>query len=131
YITEGQNLKLKGEWVIHPQFGNQFKVEICEEIVPDTVAGIERYLSSGIISGIGPVTAKKIVKKFGEETLNILDNNIERLTEIEGIGKKKIEIIYDSYIKQNEVRNIMMFFQNYGVTPNQCMKVYKRFGENS
>ncbi|HBJ2609993.1 ATP-dependent RecD-like DNA helicase [Clostridium botulinum] len=131
YITEGQNLKLKGEWVIHPQFGNQFKVEVCEEIVPDTVAGIERYLSSGIISGIGPVTAKKIVKKFGEETLNILDSNIERLTEIEGIGKKKIEVIYDSYIKQNEVRNIMMFFQNYGVTPNQCMKVYKRFGENS
>ncbi len=62
YITEGQNLKLKGEWVIHPQFGNQFKVEICEEIVPDTVAGIERYLSSGIISGIGPVTAKKLWK---------------------------------------------------------------------
>ncbi|WP_251861548.1 ATP-dependent RecD-like DNA helicase [Clostridium sp. Marseille-Q2269] len=131
YIAEGQNLKLKGQWVIHPQFGNQFKVEICEEVVPNTIVGIERYLSSGIISGIGPVTAKKIVKKFGEETLNILDNNIERLTEIEGIGKKKIDTIYESYIKQNEVRNIMMFFQNYGVTPNQCMKVYKRFGENS
>ncbi len=131
YITEGQNLKLKGNWVIHPQFGNQFKVEICEEVVPNTIAGIERYLSSGIISGIGSVTAKKIVEKFGEETLDVLDNHIERLTEIEGIGKKKIETIYESYIKQNEVRNIMMFFQNYGVTPNQCMKVYKRFGENS
>ncbi len=63
YITEGQNLKLKGKWVIHPQFGNQFKVEICEEVVPNTIAGIERYLSSGIISGIGPVTAKKNCKK--------------------------------------------------------------------
>ena len=129
--TEGQNLKLLGEWVLHPQFGQQFKVQECEEIVPSSIVGIERYLSSGVISGIGPVTAKKIVEKFGEKTLNILDNNIERLKEIEGIGAKKITLIYESYSKQNEVRNIMIFLQTYGVTPNQCVKIHKRYGADS
>ncbi|NMM61530.1 ATP-dependent RecD-like DNA helicase [Clostridium sp. P21] len=131
YIIEGQNLKLIGEWVLHPQFGQQFKVSGCEEVIPSSVVGIERYLSSGIISGIGPVTAKKIVEKFGEQTLDILDNHIERLKEIEGIGAKKIALIDDSYSKQNEVRNIMVFLQTYGVTPNQCVKIHKRFGSNS
>lgn len=131
FITEGQNLKLIGEWVLHPQFGQQFKVSGCEEIVPNSIVGIERYLSSGIISGIGPVTAKKIVEKFGEQTLDILDNHIERLKEIEGIGAKKIALIDDSYSKQNEIRNIMVFLQTYGVTPNQCVKIHKRFGTES
>jgi exodeoxyribonuclease V alpha subunit len=131
YITEGQHLKLQGQWVMHPQFGQQFKVESSEEVLPNTILGIERYLSSGIIMGIGPVTAKKIVQKFGEATLNILDNNIDRLKEIEGIGEKKIEIIYESYSKQREVKNIMVFLQTYGVTPNQCLKIYKRFGADS
>lgn len=131
YIAEGQNLKVVGEWVLHPQFGQQLKVESCEEIVPSTTVGIERYLASGVISGIGPVTAKKIVEKFGEKTLEILDNNIERLKEIEGIGAKKIALIYESYSTQNEVRNIMVFLQTYGVTPNQCVKIHKRFGSES
>jgi exodeoxyribonuclease V alpha subunit len=131
YITEGQSLKLRGQWVVHPQFGQQFKVESCEELLPSTITGIEKYLSSGVIVGIGPVTAKKIVEKFGEKTMEILDNDIERLREIEGIGDKKIEIIYESYSKQREVKNIMVFLQTYGVTPNQCMKIYKRFGSES
>lgn len=128
YITEGQKLKLTGEWVKHPQFGQQFKVESCEELLPTSTAGIEKYLASGIIAGIGPVTAKKIVEKFGEETLDVLENHIERLREIEGIGEKKIQTIFDSYIKQREVKNIMIFLQNYGVSPNQCLKIYKRYG---
>lgn len=131
YIIEGQNLKLFGEWVTHPQFGNQFKVNKAEEIMPNTLLGIERYLSSGVILGIGPVTAKKIVEKFGDKTFDILDNDIERLKEIEGVGDKKIEIIYESYCKQREVKNIMVFLQTYGVTPNQCVKIYKRFGAES
>lgn len=131
YITEGQSLRLSGQWVIHPQFGQQFKVENCEEILPSTVAGIEKYLASGVILGIGPVTAKKIVEKFGEKTFDILDNDIEQLKNIEGIGDKKIEIIYESYCKQREVKNIMVFLQTYGVTPNQCLKIYKRFGSES
>ncbi len=128
YITEGQNLKVRGQWVIHPQFGKQLKVESCEEVIPESIAGIERYLASGVITGIGPVTAKKIVERFGEKTFEIIENDIERLKEIEGIGDKKIEIIYESYFKQREVKSIMVFLQAYGVTPNQCMKIYKRFG---
>ncbi|NSJ92549.1 AAA family ATPase, partial [Coprococcus sp. MSK.21.13] len=131
YISEGQNLKLYGEWVIHPQFGRQFKVESCEEIIPDTKKGIERYLSSGIIPGIGPVTAKKIVQKFGLKTFHILENDIERLKEIEGIGDKKIGIIQESYEDQKEVRNIMMFFQEYGISINHCLKIYNKFKSES
>lgn len=131
YIIEGQNLEVSGEWVVHPEFGHQFKVKLFKEIIPDTLVGIEKYLSSGIISGIGPVTAKKIVEKFGKDTLHILDNNIERLKEIEGIGSKKISLIEKSYCKQYEIRNIMIFMQTYGVTPNQCVKIYKKLGANS
>lgn len=131
FILEGQSLKIQGEWVTHPQFGKQLKVISCEEIIPDSKIGIERYLSSGVISGIGPVTAKKIVDKFGDKTLEILDNNIERLSEIEGIGSKKIELIYESYAKQREIRNIMVFLQTYGVTPNQCVKIYNKYSSQS
>jgi exodeoxyribonuclease V alpha subunit len=131
YINIGINLKLQGEWVIHPQFGQQFKVDFSEEIMPDTAAGIEKYLSSGFIKGIGPSTAKKIVDKFGVETFQVLDNNIERLMEIEGIGEKKIGIIYESYMKEREIKNIMIFLQTYGITPNQCLKIYKRFGKDA
>ena len=88
YITEGQNLKLQGQWVIHPQFGKQLKVESCEELIPESTAGIERYLSSGVITGIGPVTAKNRWKARWK-TFEIIENDIERLKEIEGIGDKK------------------------------------------
>lgn len=131
YIGEGQNLKLTGDWVNHPQFGKQFKIIHCDEIIPSSIIGIEKYLSSGVIQGIGPVTAKKIVQRFGEDTMNILDNEIERLKEIDGVGQKKIELIFESYSKQREVKNIMIFLQTYGVTPSQCVKIYKKYGADS
>lgn len=131
YIGEGQNLKLMGEWVTHAQFGKQFKITHCEEVIPSSISGIEKYLASGVIQGIGPITAKKIVQRFGEDTMNILDNEIERLKEIDGVGAKKIELICESYSKQREVKNIMIFLQNYGVTPNQCVKIYKKYGGQS
>jgi exodeoxyribonuclease V alpha subunit len=131
YIQEGINLKLIGEWFLHPKFGQQFKVQSCEEIVPNSIDGIKKYLSSGIISGIGPVTAKKIVDFFGEKTLEILDNNIERLTEIEGIGEKKAGKIAESYLNGREIQNIMIFFQTYGLTPSQCVKVHNKYGKDA
>ncbi|EPB8177431.1 ATP-dependent RecD-like DNA helicase [Clostridium perfringens] len=131
HVKEGQNLKITGSWVNHSQFGKQFKVEECEEILPTSKDGIEKYLSSGIIHGIGPVTAKKIVNKFGEDTLNILDNNIERLKEIEGIGKKKLETIIESYREQRELKNITIFLQTHGLSVNQCLKIYKKYGASS
>ena len=131
HVKEGQNLKITGSWVNHSQFGKQFKVEECEEILPTSKDGIEKYLSSGIIQGIGPVTAKKIVNKFGEDTLNILDNNIERLKEIEGIGKKKLETIIESYREKRELKNITIFLQTHGLSVNQCLKIYKKYGASS
>lgn len=131
YISENQDLQLKGEWILNPKFGRQFKVMECEEIIPSTAKDIEKYLASGLIYGIGPVTAKKIVGRFGDKSLEILDDNIERLKEIEGIGAKKLDIIMESYKGQRELKNIIMFFQAHNVTPSQCMKIYKRFSTNS
>lgn len=128
HIKEGQNLNLKGTWAAHAQFGRQFKIEEVEEILPTSKDGIERYLSSGVIHGIGPVTAKKIISKFGDKTLEILDNDINRLKEVEGIGKKKLQIIIDSYSEQKELKNISLFFQEHGISMNQTLKIYKKYG---
>ncbi|MBU3136580.1 ATP-dependent RecD-like DNA helicase [Clostridium gasigenes] len=131
FLKESQHVKLKGQWMLHKQFGRQFKVEECEEVLPDSIEGIVKYLSTGVVHGIGPVTAKKIVAAFGDKTLDIMDNHIERLKEIEGIGEKKFEIIYESYIEQKDLKDIMIHFQGHGMTPNQCIKIYKKFGPMS
>lgn len=131
FIKEGQNVKLTGYWTVHKQFGNQFNIQDYEELLPNTLDGIEKYLSAGIIHGIGPVTAKKIIEKFGEETLDIMENHIERLMEIEGIGEKKFQIIYESYIEQQGLKDIILYFHKHGVTNNQCLKIYKKFGPNA
>lgn len=131
YIDEGQNIKVEGEWTFHKTFGNQLKVEKYEEILPSSKEAIEKYLSSGVITGIGPVTAKKIIEKFGEKALEVLESETERLTEIDGLGKKRIEMIKSSFSSQTHVRNIMIFLQSYGVTPNQCLKIYQYYKESS
>lgn len=130
-IKEGQQINFKGSWINHKQFGRQFNVEEYHELLPSSAKEIERYLSTGIIHGIGPVTAKKIVNKFGDKTLEILDNNIERLKEVDGIGEKKFSIIYDSYLESKDLKDIIMFFQKHGMTINQCLKIYKKFGPDS
>lgn len=130
-IKEGQQINFKGSWINHKQFGRQFNVEEYHELLPSSAKEIERYLSTGIIHGIGPVTAKKIVNKFGDKTLEILDNNIERLKEVDGIGEKKFSIIYDSYLESKDLKDIIMFFQKHGMTINQCLKIYKKFGSDS
>ena len=128
FLKEGQHVKLKGQWVLHKQFGRQFNIDEYEEVLPDSIDGIKKYLSTGIIHGIGPITAKKIVDRFKEETLDILENHIERLQEIEGIGEKKFRIIYESYIEQKDLKDIIIYFQGHGMTTNQCIKIYKKFG---
>ena len=131
FISEGQHVKLTGEWKIHQKFGAQFNVKELEEILPTSIEEIEKYLSSGIIRGIGPVTAKKIINYFGEDTLNILDNEIERLREIEGIGEKKFNIIYKSYEEQHYLKNIVLYFPQYGISYNQCLKICTKLGVNA
>jgi exodeoxyribonuclease V alpha subunit len=131
FMKEGQNVKLTGYWTMHKQFGNQFNIQEYEELLPNSLDGIEKYLSAGIIHGIGPVTAKKIIEQFGEQTLEIMENHIERLMEIEGIGEKKFQIIYESYIEQQGLKDIILYFHKHGVTNNQCVKIYKKFGPNA
>lgn len=128
YLSEGQHVKLTGQWQNHKQFGKQFGIKECEEIIPNTKDGIEKYLASGVIRGIGPVTAKKIVSYFGDKALDILDNNIEKLKEVDGIGEKKYNIICESYVEQRDLKNIMLFFQKFGISVGQCIKIYKKFG---
>ncbi|MEG0308641.1 MAG: ATP-dependent RecD-like DNA helicase [Clostridium sp.] len=130
HINEAQEYSIQGEWTVHPKFGKQLKIDTITEIIPTTTKGIEKYLSSGVIEGIGKVTAKKIVDFFGDETIKVLDNKIQRLEEIPGIGKKRIDTITKSYLQQRVTKDIIMFFQGYGITVSKAMKIYKKFGDN-
>ena len=100
----GEVLNLKGEWINHPKFGEQFKVTEYKTTVPATVFGIKKYLGSGLIKGLGPVIASRIVKIFGEKTLDIIENHIEKLAMVEGIGKKRIAMIQNAWNEQKEIR---------------------------
>ncbi|MEG0332781.1 MAG: ATP-dependent RecD-like DNA helicase [Clostridium sp.] len=131
YLSEGQRVRLKGEWTYHKSFGKQIKVESFEEVLPTTSEGIEKYLASGLINGIGPVTAKKIMKAFGDKALDIIENTPERLTEVEGIGSKKAQRISESLKDQREVKEIMIFLQGHGITPSHGVKIYKKYGVSS
>ena len=131
FLKESQHIKITGQWTEHRTFGKQFAISQCEEIVPTTIEGIKQYLSSGIIRGIGPVTAKKIINHFGEDTIKILDENIEKLKEVDGIGEKKFNIIKESYLEHNELKDIMIYFQGFGISQGQCLKIYKTFGKDA
>jgi exodeoxyribonuclease V alpha subunit len=127
----GETLRLRGQWSRHPKYGEQFKVESYESLLPATVKGIERYLGSGMIKGIGPVMAKRLVSKFKEETLNTIDGNAERLHEVSGIGEKRVEMITRAWEEQREVRDVMVFLQGSGVSPIYAAKIYKQYGNDS
>jgi exodeoxyribonuclease V alpha subunit len=129
--TPGEILSLKGEWGNHPKYGEQFKITYCESAAPATVHGIEKYLGSGLVKGIGPVMAKRIVKRFKEETLSIIEEDIERLTAIEGIGPKRIAMIKKAWDEQKEIRTIMIFLQDHGVGPGYSARIYKSYGNAS
>ena len=131
FVIEGQKVKITGEWIIHPVFGQQIKAESCEEIIPSTVNGIEKYLASGLITGIGPGLAKRIVEKFGADSLDIIEMNPEKLTEVDGIGEKKADVIAQSFEEQKELRKVMVSFQNFGISTAFGMKIYKKYGEDS
>ena len=130
-INIGETLRAEGEWVYHPSYGEQLEISRVSIVVPSTVNGIEKYLSSGLIPYIGPKTAKKIVEKFGLDTLDIIQFNPERLKEIEGIGEKKLKKIVEAFREQGEIREIMIFLQQYGITPNYAMKTYKEYGKET
>lgn len=131
FINLGETLKVEGEWIYHPRYGEQLKISTVSMVVPSTINGIERYLSSGLIPYIGPKTARKIVERFGLDTMDIIQYNPEKLKEIEGIGDKKLEKIVTAYREQGEIRDIMIFLQQYGISPNHGMRIYKKYGKDT
>ncbi len=131
FLNIGETIKAYGKWVQHPDYGNQFKVETYAAVTPATVNGIEKYLASGLIPGIGPHTAKKLVEKFGLDTLDVMQYNPDRLIEVEGIGQKKAEKISEAFQEQKELKDIMMFLEQYGIGAAYAVRIYKTYGGNT
>ena len=130
-VVVGSVLNLQGFWNNDGKYGLQFTVQSFEEILPATVYGIEKYLGSGLIKGIGPIFAKKIVNTFGMDTLEIIESDAGRLLEIRGIGKVRFERVKKSWLEQKEIKNIMIFLQSYGVSTSHATKIFKTYGTDS
>ena len=130
-LSVGESIEVEGKWVNHKTYGSQFEVNSFMPITPSSLEGIYVYLSSGIIHGIGEKMAKRIVDKFGVDTLDIIQNTPERLTEVEGIGMKKVKQIQESYEENRELRNIIIQLSPYGITPNYCLRIYKKYKEKA
>lgn len=130
-ISAGEKVVLTGNWTIHANFGRQFSIERFERYMPETSAQFLKYLSSGAIKGIGPVTARHIVERFGDNTFNVIENEPERLTFIKGISKDKAEKISAEFKKQFAVRTVILGLEKYGLTPSECIKIFKKLGVNA
>ncbi len=130
-IQPGQTLKLVGFWRDHPKEGPQFQVTQYQETKPATLTGIEKYLGSGLIKGVGPVTAKRIVAHFGLETLDIIETQIDRLIEVPGIAKKRVKMIQTAWETQRAIKEVMIFLQDHGVSTTYAVKIYKQYGDKA
>jgi exodeoxyribonuclease V alpha subunit len=129
--TPGEVIKMRGEWVNNPKYGEQFKVVHYKSLVPASVKGIQKYLGSGLIKGIGPVMAKRIVKEFGQNTLEVIEHDIKKLTAVDGIGEKRIDMIKSAWAEQKEVREVMVFLQSHGVSSGYATKIFKQYRDQS
>ena len=129
--TPGEILKMKGEWTQHPRFGDQFKIWQYKTTIPATVYGIKKYLGSGLIKGIGPKMADRIVNYFGKDTLEIIEKKSQHLSQVSGIGKKRIAMIQVAWEEQKEIREVMLFLQTHGVSSGYATKIFKQYGNNS
>ena len=127
----GEIIRMKGEWSNHPKYGEQFKIVQYKTTVPASVYGIEKYLGSGLIKGIGPIMAKRIVKRFGKKTLEVIEEDIERLADVDGIGEKRIGMIERAWDEQKEIREVMLFLQTHGVSSGYATKIFKHYGDRS
>lgn len=127
----GSVLSLEGFWKIDSKYGRQFSAEKWEETLPATVYGIEKYLGSGLIKGVGPKFAKRIVQKFGKDTLDVIEEQPDLLIEVEGIGRVRVERIKNSWQEQKEIKNIMLFLQGHEVSTSHATKIFKTYGRES
>ena len=130
-LAPGEQVLLSGSWTAHPQYGKQWKATACEIRKPTTLLGIERYLGSGLIRGVGPSTARLLVQEFGKNTLDVLSEHPERLTEVPGIGRKRAAQLAESFREQYAAREAMVFLQSYGVSPSLAVKISKAYGADA
>ncbi|MCI0551225.1 MAG: ATP-dependent RecD-like DNA helicase [Anaerolineae bacterium] len=128
-VSLGEHLRLQGQWDNHPKHGPQFKAEVCEQTLPATVAGIEGYLGSGMIKGIGPRLAERIVARFKEDTFNVIESTPQHLLEVPGIGTDRMQRITVAWEEQKQVKEIMVFLHGHGVSTNLAVKIYKTYGD--
>jgi len=126
-LNPGELVTLSGLWVMHPKFGKQFEAKKCTALVPTSILGLKKYLGSGLIKGIGPVFAEKLVKQFGESVLEVIENEPHRLSTIPGVGPKRIESIKLAWVEQKEISHIMVFLQDKGISTTYATKIYKRY----
>ena len=130
-VHPGARLKVEGHWKTHPKYGEQFEIVRYTEELPATVEGIKRYLGSGLIKGIGPKMAHRIAERFGPYTLEVIEKNIQRLNEVEGIGTKRVEMIAKAWEAQKQIKEIMIFLQGHQVSTTLAIKIYKTYGDNA
>ena len=128
-VHVGASVEMRGEWTHHPKFGRQFKVADYRTVLPATAAGIEKYLGSGLIKGVGPVTAKRIVRHFGADALRIIDEEPDRLLEVLGVGRKRVAMIKKAWAEQKQIKEVMIFLQSHGVSTGLAVKIYKHYGD--
>ena len=130
-ISSGESLHLTGRWVNHPKHGLQFKVDVCEQTIPASLEGIRRYLGSGLIKGIGPQLAERIVEHLGEDTLEVIEQHPERLRQVPDIGPKRAGMIAEAWEEQKQVKGIMLFLHGHAISTNLAIKIYKQYGARS
>jgi len=130
-LAPGEYLKLHGEWVTHAKHGLQFQVETMEQATPATLDGLRRYLGSGLLVGIGPKLAERIVDHFGTDTLDVIEKHPKRLREVADIGPKRAKIILEAWEEQKQIKEIMIFLHSQGVTTNLAIKIYKQYGDQA
>ena len=130
-VNPGEWLRLTGRWTTHTEYGRQFQAEQCEQALPATTEGIRRYLGSGLIRGVGKVMAERIVDKFGEQTLDVIDDEPDRLREVLGIGPKRIKNIKKAWEEQKAIKDVMIFLQSHGVSTSLAIKIYKKYGDDA
>jgi exodeoxyribonuclease V alpha subunit len=130
-VSAGECLRLHGAWTQHARYGRQFQVERYATVLPATAAGIEKYLGSGMIKGVGPVTARRIVRRFQLDTLRIIEEEPERLREVLGVGKKRVALIERAWEEQKAIKEVMLFLQGHNVSTSHAVKIYKTYGDAS
>src|SRR4030042_1069098 len=130
-LSAGEKLKLSGSWEVNAKFGQQFKASGFIPVMPTSAAGIEKFLSSGLIKGIGPVLARRIMERFGERTIEILSKDPEAMTQVPGVGEAKLVEIKKSWTEHEHIRDLIIFLQEHNVSTNLATKIYRQYGEKS